>query len=123
MPHSIFKISELARAIASQLIPINLKSAVSLACACRYLEEPVLSTLWEIQGSLRILLEVLPGEVHELEDGWGVDRRVVRGPDLSSGDASAHVFIGLVHDRRGSVVGGLEQSPPLRVLDAPRPGG
>ena len=57
--HHIFEISELTRLIASQLIPISPKSAVNLACTCRYLEEPVLSTLWETQGSLNILLEVL----------------------------------------------------------------
>ena len=119
-PSSIFKISELTRLIASQLIVISPKSAVSLACGSRYLEEPVLSTLWEMQGSLCTLLEVLPGEVHNLQDGWA-HRCVVRGPDLSSGGANAQVLI-QVHDRGGSVTRGLEQDSSLRVLDAPRRG-
>ena len=78
-PHCVFKISELARIIAHQLILISQRSAVNLACAFRCLEEPVLSTLWETQQSLGILLEVLP------EGTW--DRQhpepsvtVVRGP-------------------------------------------
>ena len=61
-PYRIFKISELTRLIAIQLVLISQKSAVNLACACRSLEEPVLSTLWEIQSSLYALLEVLPQE-------------------------------------------------------------
>ena len=59
-PHRIFKISELTRLIAGHLILIDPEGAVNLACTCRYLEEPVLSTLWEIQYSLGILLGVLP---------------------------------------------------------------
>ena len=63
--HRIFKITEMTRSIASQLIPIGGESAVNLACACRYLEEPVLSTLWETQRSFETLLEVLPKETWE----------------------------------------------------------
>ena len=59
-PHRIFRISELTRAIASHLVLIGPGSTVNLACACRYLEEPALSTLWETQQSLCTLLEVLP---------------------------------------------------------------
>jgi len=59
-PLHVFKISELARAIASQFILVGRKSAVNLACTCRCLEEPALSTLWETQESLSILLEGLP---------------------------------------------------------------
>jgi hypothetical protein len=58
----VFKISELTRLIANQLIPLGQKSAVNFACACRYLEEPVLSTLWKTQPSLCTLLMVLPEE-------------------------------------------------------------
>jgi len=61
-PLRVFKISELTRAIASQLILVSQRSAVDLACACRYLKEPVLSTLWETQELLTILLEMLPEE-------------------------------------------------------------
>lgn len=67
-PHRVFKIWELARLIASQLAVIRgHKSAVNLACACRYLEEPVLSALWETQRSLTTLLELLPGENHRYD--------------------------------------------------------
>jgi len=60
-PHRVLKISELARNIASQLVNAE-GSAVNLACACRSLEEPILSTLWETQSSLYILLRVLPAK-------------------------------------------------------------
>ena len=59
-PNRVFKIGELARLIASQLILLNPKSAVDLARTCRYLEEPTLSTLWETQDRLNTLLKVLP---------------------------------------------------------------
>ena len=71
-PHRIFKISELTRVIASHLVLISPKSAVDLACTCRYIEEPALSTLWETQWSLCILLKVLP------EENWK--------PDSSAGE-------------------------------------
>ena len=62
-PYRVLKISELTRLIASQLVLIGGgKSAVSFARACRSLEEPILSTLWETQSSLTILLKVLPEE-------------------------------------------------------------
>ena len=66
-PHRIFKISELTRLIASHLIPDSHRSAISLACTCRYLEEPILSTLWENQSSLDTLLEVLPDGTRDRE--------------------------------------------------------
>jgi len=65
-PHRVLKISELTRLIASQLVLVSRKSAVNLACACRSLEEPVLSTLWETQSSLITLLRVLPKETWEV---------------------------------------------------------
>ena len=66
-PGRVFKISELARLIASQLNLTNKRSVVNLACVCRYLEEPVLSILWETQSSLPRLLKVLPGETWECD--------------------------------------------------------
>ena len=70
-PHRIFKISELTRLIASHtLAGTSPTSAVNLACACRYLEEPVLSTLWERQLSFESLLKVLP------EANWECDSLV-----------------------------------------------
>jgi len=62
-PYRVLMISELARHIASQLVLIEAEgSAVNLACACRSLEEPILSTIWETQWSLYTLLGVLPEE-------------------------------------------------------------
>ena len=66
--HLVFKIGELTRHIANQLVLISPPSAVNLACTCRYLEEPVLSTLWEKQKSLRTLLEALPDETWRTEE-------------------------------------------------------
>ena len=61
--HRVSTISELTRLVACQLVLITgLKSAVNFACACRHLEEPVLSTLWETQSSVRTLLKVFPSE-------------------------------------------------------------
>ena len=64
--YRVLGVSELARLIACQLTLISQESVVNLACACRYLEEPVLSALWEIQRSLYVLLGVLPEETR----GW-----------------------------------------------------
>ena len=62
-PCRVLMISELARHIASQLVLIEAEgSAVNLACSCRSLEVPILSTLWETQSSLYTLLGVLPEE-------------------------------------------------------------
>ena len=59
--HRVLKTSEITRPVASQLILIaGLKSVVNFACACRHLEAPVLSTLWETQSSIRTLLRVFP---------------------------------------------------------------
>ena len=68
-PNRVFKIHELVGVIASQLVLISEESAVNLACSSRYLEEPVLSVLWETQSSLFTLLEVLPEETWDIEGG------------------------------------------------------
>ena len=86
----VFKIDEISRLIASQLVLTSPKSTTYLARVCRHLEEPVLSTLWATQSSLRALLEVLP------EESWGYDYpetnwEVVRGLDPSSGRPNAAV--------------------------------
>ena len=85
--HRVFKIGELARLITSQLVAIRgKKSAVNLACACRYIEEPVLSALWETQQSLRTLLELLPGENRDYDDVMTTrNTNKVRDLDLSLG--------------------------------------
>ena len=116
--HRIFKITELTRFIANQLVPISRKSAANLACACRYLEEPVLSTLWETQQSLNILLEVLPREAwHHTPRRHG--RRAVCDLDLFWRDRMFKFRTVLVQHPRESAARGLEQSLALCVLDAP----
>ena len=74
MSNRTFKINELTRLIAAQLVLIDKKSAVNLACVSRRLEEPVLSTLWETQESFSRLLRVLPGGTWCPEPPW--DRSV-----------------------------------------------
>jgi len=68
MSHRIFEIDELVRRVSRTLVSIHRASAVSLACTCRLLEEPALSSLWELQDSLAILIGVSPivgGEVRD----------------------------------------------------------
>ena len=80
-PYRVLKIGELTRLIASQLILIGRESAANLACTCRYLEVPVLSTLWETQSPLYTLLKTLPRDAR----GWEYLRpgkRVVRDLNL-----------------------------------------
>ena len=90
-PHPIFKISELTRLIASQLVLISPGSTVNLACASRYLEEPALSTLWETQQSLCTLLGVLPKDTLH----WGnftFNTNVVCSLNLPSDESNAQVY-------------------------------
>ena len=58
--HRIFEIDELVGLISRHLVSTHYPSAVSLACACRFLEEPALSSLWELQNSFTTLIGVLP---------------------------------------------------------------
>ena len=60
MHHQVFEIAELARLISRELVLMHRASAVSLACACRSLEEPALSSLWGFQDSLTTLIGVSP---------------------------------------------------------------
>jgi len=82
-PELVFKISELTRVIATHLVLTdNGGGAVNLACASRYLEEPVLSTLWEMQLSLCTLLRVLPRGTWEFGYVEDENRNVVRDAGL-----------------------------------------
>ena len=83
-PNRVFKISVLTKLIASQLVLLSRASTTNFACACRYLEEPVLSTLWETQLMLKPLLEVLPGSTWEYERSTDV----VRSLDISSKESN-----------------------------------
>ena len=113
----VFRINELARIIASQLVLISRRSATNLACTCRCLEEPALSALWEVQESFSILLKVFP------ETDWCVGSpaggRIVRGLGLPARYRTLKLMAISVLDRRGSITKELEQSPALRVVDAP----
>ena len=66
MPHRIFEIDELARLISRHLVSTDPGSVASLACTCRFLEEPALSSLWELQDSLFTLIDVSP--THETNE-------------------------------------------------------
>ena len=113
-PHRVFKIAELARPIADQLVLTSPKSAANLALVSRCLEEPALSVLWGTQRSLYTLLMVLPRE----NRGRGWDNEVCE-LDLRSEEQNAKCRVIVVQDLGRSVTGGLDQSPALRVLDAP----
>ena len=105
--HRIFKISELTRLIASQLVLNSRQSAVNLACACRYLEEPVLSMVWETQRSLCTLLKVLPEGTWDYECPlYGV--HVVRDLDLLAEELNIRALGYLAQDLGGTIARGLE---------------
>ena len=58
--YPIFEIDELVRLIIDKLVKTSPRAAVSFALTCRSLEEPTLSSLWERQESLVLLLSVVP---------------------------------------------------------------
>jgi len=103
-PYRVLDISELTRLIASHLTLINRKSVVNFACACRCLEEPVLSTLWKAQRSLFTLLKTLPRNTWCYEY-TGSHGRVVRGPYL----------------RLGRIQSSILWSFQLRIMEDPPP--
>jgi len=101
-PIRTFRISELTRAIASQLTLVSQRSAVNFACACRCLEGPVLSVLWETQRSLCTLLEVLPEDSRDWEcpvldwESLALDISVVCGPAPDRGNQALNFEVALV---------------------------
>ena len=61
MPHRIFEIHELTRLISFHLAQTDHQATLSLACTCRLLEVPALSSLWELRPrSLSALINVSP---------------------------------------------------------------
>ena len=60
MPHPVFRIGGMLGLVIGALVKTSRPSAVSLALACRSLEEPTLSSLWKEQSSLLYLITVLP---------------------------------------------------------------
>jgi len=116
--HRVFKIGELARLIAGELVLINQRSTVDLACVCWYLEEPVLSVLWKAQQSLCTLLETLPRDTWCYEHSES-GRPVVSCLYFRSRNRTLNFRVILARGCAGTLARGLEQSPPLRVLDAP----
>jgi len=89
-PNRVFKIGELARLIASQLVLVSRNSAVNLARTCRHLEEPALSTLWKTQDSLDTLLKALP-DVTWVYEYPAVGSSVVRDLDHPLKESNAQV--------------------------------
>ena len=116
--HRVLNIGELTRVIASHLVSISQNSALNLACACRCLEEPVLSTLWEKQPFLHPLLMTLPGDTWGQWTNMERTRIQVCGLNLLLQRSNTQVYPTSVENREGSTIGSLEQSPALRVLDA-----
>ena len=117
-PHRIFRISELTSLIASHLVLICPKSTASLACACRYLEEPVLSILWQMQWSLDTLLKVLPKETWSCENAERAGDSSVCGPNTCSRKRVLKFKGNSAQDREASVARGLEEASTLCVSDA-----
>ena len=75
--HPTLEIDELLRLVISQLIKTSSRTIVSLALSSRSLEEPTLSSIWEIQYSLTHLLKYhiwIQGEL-------GITEFVVSGRD------------------------------------------
>ena len=68
--HQCFKVDEILRLFAGELVASGAKAAaVSLACCRRSFEEPVLDVLWGAQTRLFPLLKALPGDVWKVEAG------------------------------------------------------
>ena len=64
MASQVFIVDELATLVATHLVEISPRSAVSLALTCRALEVPALSALWEAQQSITsFIAHVLPEDV------------------------------------------------------------
>ena len=64
----VFKIDELVRLISSHLLSTDPGALVSLACTCRNLEVPALSSLWETQCSFVTLIRLLPVTDEQVRD-------------------------------------------------------
>lgn len=71
-PHRVFKISELSRLIASELVFTSQKSTANPACACRPLEG---ARPQRIMGDATVLLSILPKETWYYQ----LDAHEVRG--------------------------------------------
>ena len=64
MASQVFSVDELATLIATHLVEISPRSAVSLALTCRALEVPALIALWGTQDSIRsFITHVLPEDI------------------------------------------------------------
>ena len=67
--HPCLRVDEIVRLMACELVALEAKAtAVSLACCCRSLEDPVLDALWETQDGSIPLLKCLPQVVWEEGD-------------------------------------------------------
>lgn len=68
--HPCLSLDEILRLLARVLVMTEAKAtAAALACCCKTFEEPALDVLWETQNRLIPLLECLPRDAWEEEDG------------------------------------------------------
>lgn len=75
--HHIFKLDEIIRLVVGELVNSDSNSAaLSLACSCRCLSDPVLDTMWEEgQTDLVKLLKTFPSSAGVVKDGTFVSSR------------------------------------------------
>ena len=80
MATRVIHVDELATLIATHLVAISPRSTLTLAQSCRALEIPALSTLWEIQHSIKLLIKsVLPADAYWYTSKARTDRFFVVG--------------------------------------------
>ena len=73
MTAQVLQLDELATPIATYLVTISPRSAVTLAQTYRFLEVPALSALWGIQSSINLLISsVSPVDACRYSSGYGV---------------------------------------------------
>ena len=99
MAAQVLQLDELATPIATYLVTISPRSAVTLAQTYRFLEVPALSALWGIQSSINLLISsVSPVDACRYSSGYGVvgrpliprkvARSITKKPDRSYQDYS-----------------------------------
>ena len=67
--HLCLNVDEILRIIARELVESKKATALSLACCCKSLEDPMLEALWETQDRLLPLLKSLSEDVWKMEAG------------------------------------------------------
>ena len=96
MPHRVFEVDEILRAIALHMGKVSQPTTVSFACCCKAFEDPALSSLW-VHRSLKELLKLLPSAyTHHFDatssrpthDKWRRFRRYASWIQILSADAT-----------------------------------